>query len=125
LALTISSLVKYSHNNKGLAERREQVKDAGRCAQNMAPELRFLRAAKIDNGIIDLDRDAEIPEAEESKYDLKRSSPTTRLHRRRARQRPTSPLLSERALTEFARCTALCALIACIEAWLRSSPLVA
>jgi hypothetical protein len=47
----------------------------------MAPELRFLRAEKRDAGIIDLDRDAEIPEAEESKYDLKRTSPTTRLHR--------------------------------------------
>jgi hypothetical protein len=46
--MTISSLVKYaSHNNKGLAERREQVKDARQAVcQNMAPELRFLQGER-------------------------------------------------------------------------------
>jgi hypothetical protein len=50
-----------SHNNKGLAERREQVKDARQVCRTWRPSYAFWEP---DAGIIDLDRDAEIGEAE-------------------------------------------------------------
>jgi hypothetical protein len=49
-----------------------------RCTRTWRPSYAFCRRAR-DAGIIDLDRDAEIRRGrEESKYDLKRTSPTTR-----------------------------------------------
>lgn len=79
LELVIRSLVKYEARDddaKGLAVRREQVKDARQAVyQNMAPELRFLYQELKDAGIIDLARDADLAEPdqvdeEQSKYDL-------------------------------------------------------